>query len=94
LIPEMKMLIEGLALQRPSPTIAFVHRQSMAIATEKGWHAPSYRTVYDVINSKSTPYASNACKISMSCSNCNLLETVKLASMYQIYAFLDHAKGV
>lgn len=45
LTPEMIKLIEGLALQRPPPTAAQVHRQVAPIAQERGWPVPSYRTV-------------------------------------------------
>lgn len=45
LTPEMQKLIEGLALQRPRPTAAHVHRQVARIAQEHGWPVPSYRTV-------------------------------------------------
>ncbi len=43
--PDLAKLIEGLALQRPPPTAAHVHRQAARIAHEQGWPVPSYRTV-------------------------------------------------
>jgi putative transposase len=43
--PDLQKLIEGLALQRPPPTAAQVHRRVVRVATEHGWPAPSYRTV-------------------------------------------------
>jgi len=43
--PEMRLLIEGLALRQPPPTAAHVHRQIARIAGEQGWPVPSYRTV-------------------------------------------------
>jgi putative transposase len=49
LMPEVKALIEGLALRSPPPTAAFVHRQCTSIAVERGWKPPSYRAVYDAI---------------------------------------------
>ena len=45
LTPDGQQLIEGLALQRPPPTAAHVHRQVARIAEERGWPIPSYRTV-------------------------------------------------
>lgn len=45
LTPQVQQLIEGLALQRPPPTAAHVHRQVARIAQEHGWPVPSYRTV-------------------------------------------------
>jgi len=42
-------LIEGLALRRPVPTIAAVHRQAIAVAQAEGWPIPSYATVRDLI---------------------------------------------
>ncbi|HEX5501816.1 MAG TPA: Mu transposase C-terminal domain-containing protein [Thermomicrobiales bacterium] len=45
LTPEGQQLVEGLALQRPRPTAANVHRQVARIAAERGRPVPSYRTV-------------------------------------------------
>src|SRR3954471_20872735 len=42
---ELIGLIEGLALQRPPPTAAAIHRRVTAIATEHDWPVPSYATV-------------------------------------------------
>ena len=47
--PELKHAIEGLALRKPAPTSAFVHRQVVDIATQHGWPIPSYLCVYKVI---------------------------------------------
>jgi putative transposase len=46
---QLHMLIEGLALQRPPPSIATVHRRAAEVATSQGWPTPSYATVYDVV---------------------------------------------
>ncbi|MDQ3547790.1 MAG: Mu transposase C-terminal domain-containing protein [Chloroflexota bacterium] len=46
---ELVQLIEGLALGRPRPSIAAIHRQSAAAATQAGWPTPSYSTVYDIV---------------------------------------------
>jgi putative transposase len=43
-------LIEGLALRRPPPTAAAIHRQLLGIAAQQGWPAPSYRTVCAVVH--------------------------------------------
>ncbi len=48
--PELQLCIEGLALQTPPPSAAFVHRQVTTIAGEHGWHSPSYRTVKAMID--------------------------------------------
>lgn len=48
-VPELVRLIEGLALQAPPPTTAFVHRQVCSVATQHGWPMPSYDTVYEII---------------------------------------------
>ncbi len=48
-VPELVRLIEGLALQAPPPTAAFVHRQACSVATQHGWPLPSYDTVYEII---------------------------------------------
>jgi putative transposase len=42
-------LIEGLALRKPAPTAATIHRQVVTVAREHGWPTPSYRTVAAVI---------------------------------------------
>jgi putative transposase len=47
--PELKHAIEGLALRKPAPSAAFVHRQVVDIATQHGWPLPSYQCVYKVI---------------------------------------------
>jgi putative transposase len=46
---ELIQLIEGLALGQPRPSIAAVHRQSAAAATQAGWPTPSYSTVYSIV---------------------------------------------
>ncbi len=42
-------LIEGLALRRPPPSVASVHRQVTTVARERGWPVPSYGRVYDIV---------------------------------------------
>ncbi|MCA1679483.1 MAG: Mu transposase C-terminal domain-containing protein [Actinobacteria bacterium] len=42
-------LIEGLALRRPAPPIAFIHRRVVEVAREHEWPAPSYATVHAVV---------------------------------------------
>jgi putative transposase len=49
LTPELQKLIEGLALQRPPPTAAHIHRQVASVARAQGWPVPSYRTVAALI---------------------------------------------
>jgi len=46
--PDLLALIEGLALRRPPPTIAAVHRQAAEVAGRR-WPAPSYATVYAIV---------------------------------------------
>jgi putative transposase len=46
---ELVALIEGLALRRPVPPVAHVHRETTAVARRSGWPAPSYATVYAVV---------------------------------------------
>jgi putative transposase len=43
--PELKQLIEGLALRTPPPTVALVHRQVRDVALRNGWPVPNYRRV-------------------------------------------------
>jgi len=42
-------LIEGLALRRPAPSVASVHRQAARVAKEQGWPVPSYNRVYAIV---------------------------------------------
>ena len=42
-------LIEGLALRRPAPPVAYIHRQVSAVAAANGWPAPGYATVYAIV---------------------------------------------
>lgn len=46
---ELQKFIEGLALQKPPRSIASIHRQVVAVATQREWTAPSYHCVYDVV---------------------------------------------
>jgi putative transposase len=46
---ELKPLIEGFALRRPPPTVAFVHSQVCAVALQHGWPVPTYQSVYRVV---------------------------------------------
>lgn len=48
-IRELQLLIEGLALKRPPPSIATIHRDVTAVAQERSWPVPSYATVHDVV---------------------------------------------
>ena len=47
--PGLVAFIEGLALRRPAPSIAHVHRRATQLADENGWPAPSYATVRNII---------------------------------------------
>ncbi|MEU7630294.1 leucine zipper domain-containing protein [Nocardia sp. NPDC049220] len=46
---EIALLIEGLALRRPAPNTATIHRQILDIAAGQGWPVPTYSTVYDTV---------------------------------------------
>ncbi|MEV0163395.1 Mu transposase C-terminal domain-containing protein [Nonomuraea fuscirosea] len=46
---ELQLLIEGLALQRPAPSVATIHRQVATVAAEQNWPVPSYATVYAIV---------------------------------------------
>jgi putative transposase len=48
-LPEVRQLIEGLALQRPRPTVASIYRRIRMVAPEHGWPVPAYRTVAAII---------------------------------------------
>ena len=46
---ELVGLIEGLALRRSVPPIAFIHHRAVDVAREHGWPMPSYATVYAIV---------------------------------------------
>ena len=46
---ELQLLIEGLALKRPPPTIATIHRQAADVARSRRWPVPGYATVHEVV---------------------------------------------
>jgi len=46
---ELVRVIEGLALRRPAPSTATMHRQVREIALQQGWRPPSYSSVYAVV---------------------------------------------
>ena len=46
---ELIQLIEGLALRRPPPSVAAIHRQVSEVAEREAWPVPSYSTVYSVV---------------------------------------------
>ena len=46
---ELKPVIEGFALRKPPPTVAFVHRQVCEVARQHGWPVPTYQSVYRVV---------------------------------------------
>ncbi len=47
--PDLVLAIEGLALRRPRPKTAHVHRQAVKVASEQGWAPPSYSTVRSIV---------------------------------------------
>jgi putative transposase len=49
LLPSLAELVEALALQKPAPSVATIHRKVAAIATEQGLHVPSYDVVHDTV---------------------------------------------
>ena len=47
--PELKELIEGLALRKPPPPVTLVQRQVKGVALRNGWPVPNYQRVYRVV---------------------------------------------
>lgn len=47
--PELVRLIEGLALTRPRPSVAAIHRQIMQHVADRALAAPSYSTVQNIV---------------------------------------------
>jgi putative transposase len=58
LTTQLQLLIEGLALRTPRPSVAAVHRQVTKVAEEQGWTPPSYATVYAIIRQLDPEYYS------------------------------------
>ena len=46
---ELVELIEGMALLKPPPSIATIHRRITGLAGERGWRAPSYGSVRSIV---------------------------------------------
>lgn len=46
---ELIYVIEGLALQKPPPSISYVYRQACDIAQRQGWKIPTYQCVYRIV---------------------------------------------
>jgi putative transposase len=42
-------LIEGMALRKPRPSVAAIHRKVTALATTHNWTPPSYSSVYGIV---------------------------------------------
>ena len=47
--PPLVQLVEALALHKPAPSIATIHRKVAALATAQGRHVPSYDVVHDIV---------------------------------------------
>ncbi len=46
---ELVAVIEGIALRRPRPSAATIHRRVLQVAERHGWAAPSYATVHAIV---------------------------------------------
>ena len=47
--PSLRQIIEGLALQKPRPSVATVYRKAVEVAEKLGERPPSYSLVYELI---------------------------------------------
>ena len=47
--PDLVDLIEGLALSKPRPAIATIHRKVTGICAARKWPVPSYSVVWDIV---------------------------------------------
>jgi putative transposase len=45
----LAQVVEALALQKPAPSVATIHRKVVAVATAQGLHVPSYDVVHDIV---------------------------------------------
>jgi len=55
--PDLTQIIEGLALRKPPPTVALVHRQVRDMALRNGWPVPNYHRVYRIIKHLAPPWS-------------------------------------
>jgi putative transposase len=46
---QLTQAVEALALQKPAPSVATIHRKVAAIATAQGLRVPSYDVVHDIV---------------------------------------------
>ena len=46
---ELVEVIEGLALRKPRPSVAAIHRRMRELATQRQWTPPSYSSVYGIV---------------------------------------------
>src|SRR4029434_11023809 len=46
---ELVAVIEGMALRKPRPSIAAIHRKMTALAKTRTWTPPSYGSVYGIV---------------------------------------------
>lgn len=44
------VVIEGLALRKPMPSVATIHRRVGVAAEAQGWLVPSYSTMYAIVS--------------------------------------------
>ncbi len=47
--PELERLIKGLALGKPPPSVASIHRRASEITVGEGWPEPGYYQVYRLV---------------------------------------------
>lgn len=47
--PSLAQLVEALALHKPAPSIATIHRKVAAVTRAQGLHVPSYDVVHDIV---------------------------------------------
>jgi putative transposase len=50
LTPQLRHIIEALALQKPRSTVAHIHRETVRLSREHHWTPPSYSTVQRIIH--------------------------------------------
>src|SRR5437016_3960002 len=46
---ELVEVIEGMALRKPRPSVAAIHRRMIELATKRQWTPPSYSSVYGIV---------------------------------------------
>lgn len=79
LTAEVVGLVEGLALRKPQPPVAAIHRRVAAVAQARGWQAPSYGSVYAIISHLDPAMVTLAQEGQAASLTCSMLTTAAIS---------------